>query len=83
MNLAKIVMESIERQCVNVILDLLGKTQRQARESAVQDVASRLTSRVQLTTDGHRPYLEAVEDAFGADIDYAQLVKIYGSEQMK
>ena len=76
-------MESIERQCVNVILDLLGKTQRQARESAVQDVASRLTSRVQLTTDGHRPYLEAVEDAFGADIDYAQLVKIYGSEQMK
>jgi len=82
-NLAKIVMESIERQCVNVILDLLGKTQRQARESAVQDVASRLTSRVQLTTDGHRPYLEAVEDAFGADIDYAQLVKIYGSEQMK
>ena len=83
MNLAKIVMESIERQCVNVIRDLLGKTQRQARESAVQDVASRLTSRVQLTTDGHRPYLEAVEDAFGADIDYAQLVKIYGSEQMK
>ena len=76
-------MESIERQCVNAILDLLGKTQRQARESAVQDVASRLTSRVQLTTDGHRPYLEAVEDAFGADIDYAQLVKIYGSEQMK
>lgn len=34
-------------------------------------------NRVQLTTDGHGPYLEAVEDAFGADIDYAQLVKIY------
>jgi hypothetical protein len=31
-----------------------------------------------LTTDGHKPYIEAVEDAFGADIDYAQLVKIYG-----
>jgi IS1 family transposase len=47
----------------------------------MQDVASRLASRVQLTTDGHRAYLEAVENTFGADIDYAQLVKIYGSEQ--
>ena len=45
----------------------------------VQDVASRLRYRVQLTTDGHRPYLAAGEDAFGADIDYAQLVKIYGA----
>lgn len=45
------------------------------------DVASRLSNRVQLTTDGHKPYLEAVENAFGADIDYAMLVKIYGAEQ--
>ena len=44
----------------------------------MQDVASRLASRVQLTTDGHKPYLEAVEDAFGADVDYAMLVKLYG-----
>jgi|SRR5665213_1581229 len=36
-------------------------------------------SRVQLTTDGHKPYVEAVEDAFGAEVDYAQLVKIYGT----
>jgi len=48
----------------------------------MQDVASRLTNRVQLTTDGHKPYLTAVEDIFGIDIDYAQLVKIYGTEQM-
>jgi len=48
----------------------------------MQDVASRLSNRVQLTTDGHRPYLEAVEDTFGTDIDYAQLVKSYGSEQL-
>lgn len=46
----------------------------------MQDVASRLTQRVQLTTDGHKPYLEAVEGAFGADIDYAQLIKQYGEE---
>jgi IS1 family transposase len=46
----------------------------------MQDVASRFRNRVQLTTDGHRPYLEAVEAAFGADIDYAMLQKIYGAD---
>jgi IS1 family transposase len=45
----------------------------------MQDLAGRLVNRVQLTTDGHRVYLNAVEDAFGAEIDYATLVKIYGS----
>jgi len=45
----------------------------------MQDCASRIKGRVQITTDGHKAYLEAVEDAFGADIDYAQLQKIYGA----
>jgi len=45
----------------------------------MQDLACRLANRVQLTTDGHRPYLAAVEDAFGSEIDYAMLVKIYGA----
>jgi IS1 family transposase len=44
----------------------------------MQDVADRLSTRVQLTTHGHGPYLEAVEGAFGADIDYAMLIKVYG-----
>jgi IS1 family transposase len=44
----------------------------------IDDLAARLANRVQLTSDGHRAYLEAVEGAFGADVDYAQLVKIYG-----
>jgi IS1 family transposase len=44
----------------------------------MHDIAGRLANRVQLTTDGHKPYLVAVEDAFGADIDYAMLQKIYG-----
>jgi IS1 family transposase len=44
----------------------------------MEDVAARLRYRVQLTTDGHRPYLEAVKGAFGNRIDYAQLIKIYG-----
>ena len=42
------------------------------------DVAQRLAHRVQLTTDGHKAYLDAVEDAFGCEVDYAQLVKLYG-----
>ena len=46
----------------------------------MQDLAGRLANRVQLTTDGHRVYLTAVETAFGADIDYAMLVKIYGAD---
>ncbi len=44
----------------------------------MHDVAARLANRVQLTTDGHKVYLEAVEDAFGAGVDYAQLVKLFG-----
>jgi IS1 family transposase len=45
----------------------------------MQDLASRVTNRFQLTTDGHRVYADAVEDAFGGDVDYAMLVKIYGA----
>ena len=47
--------------------------------SFMRDVAERVANRIQLTTDGHRVYADAVEDAFGADIDYAMLVKIYGA----
>jgi len=45
----------------------------------MHDVASRLANRVQLTTDGWKAYLDAVEGAFGSDVDYAQLVKIFGA----
>jgi hypothetical protein len=45
----------------------------------IDDLASRLSHRVQLTTDGHRAYLQAVEDGFGGDIDYAMLIKLYGT----
>jgi IS1 family transposase len=46
----------------------------------MHDLAGRLAHRVQLTTDGHRVYLNAVESAFGSEIDYAMLIKIYGSD---
>jgi IS1 family transposase len=45
----------------------------------MDDLKSRLANRVQLTSDGHRAYLEAVEGAFGGDVDYAMLIKIYGN----
>lgn len=44
----------------------------------MDDLRPRLANRVQLTSDGHKAYLEAVEGAFGGDVDYAQLVKVYG-----
>ena len=47
----------------------------------MKELASRLAHRVQLTTDGHKMYLEAVESAFGSEIDFSQLIKIYGTPQ--
>jgi IS1 family transposase len=44
------------------------------------DVASRIDSRIQITTDGHKAYAEAVEGAFGMDVDYAMLIKLYGND---
>jgi IS1 family transposase len=46
----------------------------------MHDLASRLANRIQLTTDGHRVYLQAVEGAFGNNVDYAMLVKLYGND---
>lgn len=45
----------------------------------IDDLKARLATRVQLTSDGHKAYLEAVESAFGVDVDYAQLMKLYGA----
>jgi len=47
----------------------------------IQDLADRLDSRIQLTTDGHKVYIEAVEAAFGSAIDYSMLVKLYGADR--
>lgn len=58
---------------------MVGKRDADYALSFMTDVSSRLANRVQLTTDGHQPYLRAVPDAFGSDIDYAMLVKHYGT----
>jgi IS1 family transposase len=57
---------------------LVGGRDSDAAIIFMDDLASRLANRVQLTSDGHKAYLEAVEGAFGSDIDYAMLVKLYG-----
>jgi len=44
----------------------------------IDDLASRLANRVQITTDGHRAYLDAIDTAFGGQVDYAMLVKLFG-----
>jgi IS1 family transposase len=61
-----------------IVSYLIGGRDADYANEFIQDVASRLANRVQLTTDGHKPYLEAVEGAFGADVDYAMLIKHYG-----
>lgn len=61
-----------------VISWLIGNRDAEYARIFIQDIASRLKNRIQLTTDGFRAYLEAVDEVFGADVDYAQLVKLYG-----
>ena len=60
---------------------LVGGRDSGTAHAFVQDLADRLDSRIQLTTDGHKVYLEAVESAFGAAIDYSMLMKLYGADE--
>jgi IS1 family transposase len=60
---------------------LVGDRSAASAFALMDDLASRLTHRIQLTTDGHRAYLDAVENAFGSEIDYAMLVKLYGADR--
>jgi hypothetical protein len=57
---------------------LVGDRSGDTAKIFVDDLASRLENRVQITTDGHKAYLEAIEGAFGNAVDYAMLVKVYG-----
>ena len=60
---------------------LVGSRDSDYAMAFMDDLAKRLANRVQLTTDGHKAYLDAVEGVFGGDIDYAMLVKLYGTER--
>ena len=58
----------------------VGKRDLEAAMIFMDDLAGRVKNRIQITTDGLKAYVEAVESAFGADVDYSQLVKLYGNE---
>jgi IS1 family transposase len=60
---------------------ILGNRDAHTAKAFIDDLAARLASRIQLTTDGLKVYIEAVEGAFGCDIDYAMLIKLYGASQ--
>ncbi len=61
-----------------IISYMVGSRDAQSALALMDDLRTRAENRFQLTTDGHKAYLEAVEGAFGGDVDYAQLVKLYG-----
>jgi IS1 family transposase len=71
-----VALDADSKLCASYLVG--GRDGRWAREF-MNDCANRVKGRVQITTDGHRVYLDAVEEAFGANVDYAQLQKIYGA----
>jgi IS1 family transposase len=70
---------AIDAETKLIVSYFVGDRSGESAMILMDDLRSRLTNRVQLTTDGHKAYLDAVEEAFGADVDYAQLVKLYGA----
>ena len=72
------VFTAMDAETKLMISHRIGKRDATTAYYLMQDLESRLANRVQLTTDGFRPFLTAVEDTFGSDVDYAVLVKLYG-----
>lgn len=70
---------AIEADTKLLVSHFVGGRDGECAKWFIDDMASRITNRIQLTSDGHKAYLEAVEGAFGADVDYAMLVKLYGA----
>ncbi len=69
---------ALDSESKMILSYLVGSRDGEYALEFMDDLRGRLTHRVQLTTDGHKAYLAAVEESFGADIDYAMLVKLYG-----
>ena len=59
----------------------VGDRAKETANAFVRDVASRMRNRVQISTDGLRAYVNAIEQTFGADVDYGQIIKVYGAEE--
>jgi IS1 family transposase len=74
---------ALDRDSKLMVSWLVGGRDAEYALEFIDDLRSRLANRVQLTTDGHKPYLAAIEEAFGEDVDYAMLVKMYGESPNK
>jgi IS1 family transposase len=72
---------AIDSESKLIISYMLGLRDGSYATEFMNDVAARLATKVQLTTDGHKAYLDAIDTAFGGEVDYAQLVKIYGADR--
>ena len=72
-------MDGIDAHTKLIVSYLVGGRDAEYALAFIDDLRSRLANRVQLTTDGLKAYLVALEESFGADVDYAQLVKLYGA----
>jgi IS1 family transposase len=70
---------ALEASSKLILSYMVGGRDSEYAMALMDDLRSRIVNRVQLTTDGHKAYLNAVEEAFGDDIDYAQLIKLYGT----
>ncbi len=70
---------ALEASSKLILSYMVGGRDSEYAMALMDDLLSRIVNRVQLTTDGHKAYLNAVEEAFGDDIDYAQLIKLYGN----
>jgi IS1 family transposase len=70
---------ALEADTKLIVSFFVGDRDSDCAKRFMDDVAARLANRVQLTSDGHKAYLDAVEDAFLANVDYAQLVKLFGA----
>jgi IS1 family transposase len=75
------VFVGIEAETKLVISHCIGKRDGRTALTLIDDLASRISSRIQLTTDGFSPYVDMVERVFGADVDFATLVKVYRSQK--
>jgi IS1 family transposase len=69
---------ALDRDSKLLVSYLIGGRDAEYAQAFMDDLRGRLATKVQLTTDGHKPYFEAVDNAFGWEVDYAQLVKYYG-----
>ena len=73
-------LDGLDADSKMVLTWLVGPRDLSSAYAFMVDLAERLADRVQITSDGFRPYLSAVEDVFGANVDYSQLIKLYGSD---